>query len=135
MHSELLDIFDETMTLIGTASRSETHRQGLWHQTFQCWIAARRPNGISLLLQKRHPGKDTFPELYDITSAGHLLAGETAEDGMRELEEELGIAAAFDELVPIGVIPVQLRYQSLIDREFCHVFLYACSLPLDRYKL
>ncbi|WNQ12825.1 NUDIX domain-containing protein [Paenibacillus aurantius] len=43
-----------------------------------------------LLLQRRHPGKDTYPGLFDITAAGHLEAGENVSDGIRELKEELG---------------------------------------------
>lgn len=135
MNDELLDIFDEHMNRIGTASRLDVHRQGLWHQTFQCWIAAKGHSGPMLLFQKRHPDKDTHPNKYDITSAGHLLSGETAEDGVRELEEEIGVRASFSQLVPIGVIPVEMRYKTMIDREFCHVFLYECDLPLEQYSL
>lgn len=135
MKHERFDIFDERMNLIGTATREETHRKGYWHQTFHCWIVVRSSEGPYLLLQKRHPDKDTHPDKYDITSAGHLLAGETVEDGVRELEEELGLQVRFDELLPIGTIPVELRYRDLIDREFYHTFLYACSQPLDAYTL
>lgn len=136
MKHELFDIFDEHMNLIGTATRRDTHANGYWHQTFHCWIVTRGADGQPLILfQKRHPAKDTHPGKYDITSAGHLLAGETVEDGVRELEEELGLRAAFADLTPIGTIPVELRYLDLIDREFYHTFLYESDLPLDQYRL
>ncbi|PYI52080.1 NUDIX hydrolase [Paenibacillus flagellatus] len=135
MKNEIFDIFDERMNRIGTASRSETHARGLWHKTFQCWIVARGPQGPSVLFQKRHPDKDTNPNLYDITCAGHLLAGETVEDGVRELEEELGVRASFADLIPIGVMPVEMEGAQWIDREFYHTFLYACDQPLDSYAM
>jgi isopentenyldiphosphate isomerase len=136
MKHELFDIFDEHMNHIGTATRRNTHANGYWHQTFHCWIVTRGTDGQPLILfQKRHPAKDTHPGKYDITSAGHLLAGETVEDGVRELEEELGLRANFADLTPIGTIPVELRYLDLIDREFYHTFLYECDLPLEQYRL
>lgn len=133
---ELFDIFDERMNRIGTATRRETHEKGYWHQTFHCWIVSRGPGGApQLLFQKRHPAKDTHPGKYDITSAGHLLAGETPEDGVRELEEELGVRVPFSALIRIGMLPVELRDRSLIDREFYHMYLYECDLPLEQYVL
>ncbi|MEF3312828.1 NUDIX domain-containing protein [Paenibacillus sp. GYB004] len=135
MKHEVFDIFDEQMNIIGTATRADTHKNGYWHQTFHCWIVTPSSEGPCLLLQKRHPGKDTHPDKYDITSAGHLLAGETVEDGVRELEEELGLRVRFDELIPIGTIPVEIRYRDLIDREFYHTFLYGCIQPLEAYTL
>jgi len=135
MPHERFDIFDEHMKRIGTATRQETRANGFWHQTFHCWIAARAEKGPALLFQKRHPDKDTHPGKYDITCAGHLLAGESVEDGVRELKEELGLDVPFDHLLPIGVFPVELTYRELIDREFYHTFLHVCDLPLEQYRL
>ncbi|WP_372454640.1 NUDIX hydrolase, partial [Priestia aryabhattai] len=77
---------------------------GLWHQTFHCWIYRVVNDQIEMLFQKRHPQKDTCPDLLDITSAGHLLASEQPCDGVRELEEELGLSVSFEELDKLGVI-------------------------------
>ena len=45
-----------------------------------------------LLLQKRSHDKDSFPDCYDISSAGHVPAGSSVLDSaIRELSEELGI--------------------------------------------
>lgn len=134
--SERLDIFDESMNHTGTATRSEAHAKGLWHQTFQCWVWDNAVGEGALLFQERHPDKDTFPGLLDISCAGHLLAGERVEDGVRELDEELGLSVSFKELIPCGIFPEEDRISSeLIDREFCHVFLYPCSQPLTDYRL
>ena len=43
--------------------------------------------------------KDSFPGCYDISSAGHISAGdEPLETALRELEEELGIKAEPEQL-------------------------------------
>ncbi len=135
MHEEVLDIYDESGRHIGVAKRSEVHRLGHWHQTFHCWIYRVREGKIQVLFQRRHPEKDTFPNLLDITSAGHLAASEVPEDGVRELKEELGLAVAFEALEHIGVIKDEGTAPGIIDRELCHVFAYACDQPLDEYVL
>lgn len=135
MTEERLDIYDESGVHLGSEARSEVHRLGLWHQTFHCWIYRKDGEQIDLLFQKRHPQKDTCPNLLDITSAGHLLAGEIPEDGVRELEEELGLSVAFSELTSIGIIRDVTSAPGIIDKEICHVFLYACEQPLSAYTV
>ena len=59
----------------------------------------KQKNGYDLLLQKRSKEKDSFPGCYDISSAGHISAGdEPLETALRELEEELGIKAEPEQL-------------------------------------
>lgn len=133
---EMFDIYDDKMNWLGAAPRSEVHAKGFWHRTFQCWIISMEDEEPALLLQLRHPDKDLFPNLLDISCAGHLAAGETVEEGARELEEELGLSVDFNELIPCGVFAEEdLVSELLIDREFCHVFIYRCDQSLAAYKL
>ncbi|MFS1513772.1 NUDIX hydrolase [Chengkuizengella sp. SCS-71B] len=122
--SELLHIFDEDMNLIGKQPRDIVHKKGYWHETFHCWITVREEGDTFLLFQKRAACKADYPNFLDITSAGHLLASETIKDGIREVEEELGLKVKFEDLVSIGIIKEEIRTEAIIDREFCHVFLY-----------
>ncbi|MEJ8547564.1 NUDIX hydrolase [Brevibacillus borstelensis] len=135
MKEETLDIFDENRQWIGTEARSEVHRLGLWHQTFHCWIYRKEGERVYLLFQKRHPRKDTSPGKLDITSAGHLLAGEGPGDGVRELEEELGLAVSFESLQRIGVIRDASSEPGIVDREICHVYGYESDQPLEAYRI
>ncbi|WP_052339773.1 bifunctional GNAT family N-acetyltransferase/NUDIX hydrolase [Gorillibacterium massiliense] len=131
---ELFDIFDEHMQKMGTVPRPEVHRLGYWHQTFHCWVLSPSESGRwKLLLQKRHPDKDTFPGFLDISCAGHLSAGESVEDGVRELQEELGLEVPFQALYSCGIFPEEMVSENLIDREFCHIFLHQDSRPLREY--
>jgi len=133
---EMLDVFNEKMVRIGTDSRENVHAKGLWHQTFHCWILnPSASEGGSLLFQLRHPDKDTYPGLLDISCAGHLQAGETAEDGVRELEEELGITVAFEELAFCGMNTEEVTLsETMIDREFNHVYIYKSHRDLEAYS-
>lgn len=139
MAEELFDIYDEHLNPLGTASRSETHAQGHWHRSFHCWLTRREENRRFVRFQLRQAGKDTYPGCYDITAAGHLAAGETVRDAVREIEEELGVTARFEDLIPLGETRKEMVGEaagvSFIDREVSDVFALACSLPLDALKL
>ena len=88
---EILDVVDETGAPTGeTVERTEAHREGVRHRTAHVWIARNRNGRIQLLLQKRCMQKDSFPGCYDISSAGHIPAGEEyIPSAIRELKEEL----------------------------------------------
>ncbi|MTH54033.1 NUDIX domain-containing protein [Bacillus mangrovi] len=121
---EYLKVLDEKGRMLGTASRDEIHEKGWWHETFHCWMIEEQERRVFLYFQLRSASKKDYPDLYDITSAGHLLADETPEDGVREIEEELGLKVAFQDLEPLGVIPWTSSSGTIIDRELAHVFLY-----------
>ncbi len=136
---ELLDIYDEQDHHIGVCPRSEVHRVGHWHHTFHCWLVRDTEAGRMLVFQQRQHNKDTFPDLYDITAAGHLLAGETVEQAVRELEEELGVPLRFDQLTPLFITRDGWEFESpsgtLIDREVSSVFGACSPLTLQQYEL
>ncbi|WP_158598358.1 NUDIX hydrolase [Falsibacillus albus] len=122
---ETLNIFNENYQRIGEASRDEVHDKGYWHETFQCWCYSCFEGTPYIYFQMRSPEKKDYPNQLDITAAGHILANETLEDGVRELEEELGIESVDpDELEYAGMIKNEIITTSITDREFCHVYLY-----------
>lgn len=135
MEKELLKIFNENGNASGIAARAEVHREGHWHETFHCWFTERIGNEHFLLFQVRSSNKKDYPNLLDITAAGHILAEETHLDGLREVKEELGIELALEDLKSLGVIKDSLKSPGFIDNELCHVFLYGNHLPFDHYNL
>ena len=122
--------------LTGVATRDEVHRQGLWHETFHCWIVSRELGRTLLHLQLRSQDKADFPGLFDITAAGHIAAHESMKDGVREIEEELGLALAFEQLTPLGVVHDEISLPGFTDRERAFVHLYeGTQLDLADYRL
>ncbi len=102
---ELLDILNEDGTVSGVVKeRSQVHRDGDLHRTSHVWIARKnKKSGMDILLQKRSHNKDSYPECYDISSAGHIVAGSGFLDSaIRELEEELGLKVEKEELILKG---------------------------------
>lgn len=91
---------------------------------------------MKILFQRRSDAKDTNPGGYDITAAGHLAAGETVEEAVREVEEELGLSVPFDRLVYYGNIREEAEGEAqgkrYIDRELSHVYGFVTDrLPSD----
>ncbi|NGP44659.1 NUDIX domain-containing protein [Bacillaceae bacterium SIJ1] len=134
MEDEKLTVFNEQREAIGTASRECVHRDGLWHETFHCWLVYEEDGVVYIGFQQRCMEKKDYPGLYDISVAGHLLADETVEHGVREMEEELGLKVHFKELVKVGVIPEELNSKEMTDREWCHVYLYPKKADLSQFR-
>ncbi len=110
---ELLDIVKEDGTPTGeTVAREIAHQKGIRHRTSHVWLL-RKKNGITqVLLQKRSLEKDSYPGCYDISSAGHIPAGDDfIQSALRELKEELGVSAAEEELIFCGCRQFEYREQ------------------------
>lgn len=135
METETFKIFDENKNEIGTATREDVHRLGYWHETFHCWFISKEQNKTFLYLQLRSETKKDYPNLLDITAAGHLLANEKPADGVREVEEEVGINVTISELVPLGLISYEVTDGKLIDREMAHTFLHIDDFSMNSFKL
>src|SRR4051794_6406963 len=130
MDDELLDVVDERGRHLGIKRRGDVHRDGDWHLAFHLWVVG--PGGV--LFQRRAARKSSWPGFLDASAAGHLLAGETVRDGVREAEEELGTAYAFADLVPLGVHRVvDTERSGVVNRELQHVFAVCDPRPLPRW--
>lgn len=101
---EILDIVDEMGYPTGlTVDREKAHKEGIRHRTSHVWILRKKQQKLQVLLQKRSEDKDSFPGCYDISSAGHILAGDDFyTSAIRELKEEIGIEVSLDELIDCG---------------------------------
>jgi len=133
---EYIDILNASGEPTGEAVwKSEAHRLGLWHRCFHCWVTGSGAGGPYLLVQRRAPEKDTWPGYLDVTAAGHLRAGEEIMDGLRELEEELGIEAEPERLIPLGTRRIEQEIPDGCDREFHEVFLLLDSTPPQDLRL
>ena len=136
---EIFDIIDAAGIPTGeTVSRTEAHEKGIRHRTAHIWIVRKSGDSYQVLLQKRSAQKDSFPSMYDTSSAGHIHAGNgPLESAQRELEEELGIRAQGGELSFAGKFPIkyekEFRGKMFRDNEIAYVYVY--EKPVDETKL
>ena len=135
MEIEIMNIFDKQRNNIGKMSRADVHKHGLWHETFHCWFVNKEEDEDYIYFQIRSGRKKDFPNLLDLTAAGHLLATESVEDGTREIKEEIGIDVTFNDLLPVGLIHNCIVTEDFIDREFSHVFLHRTHEENLEFKL
>jgi isopentenyldiphosphate isomerase len=130
MDDEILDVFDERGWHVGTKRRGDVHRDGDWHLAFHLWVVT--PAGV--LFQRRARGKSSWPGYLDASAAGHLIAGEAIRDGIREADEELGTAYAFEDLEPLGIHRVvDTERSGVVNRELQHVFAVRDDRPLAQW--
>ena len=132
---EYLDIVDENGLPTGQMiSRADAHRDGIRHRTAHVWVIRKTESGYKILLQKRSMEKESFPGLYDTSSAGHIPAGDDPlPSALRELYEELGIVAVPEQLRFAGRFCIKYEKEfhgSLFkDNEITWVYVY--DAPVD----
>ena len=138
---EYFDIVDEKGIPTGrTVAREAAHRDGVLHRTAHVWIVRPSVRGYDILLQKRSMEKDSFPGMYDTSSAGHIPAGmDPITSALRELHEELGIEAAGEWLHFAGMF--RTRYEEEFhgkcfrDNEVTWVYVYSEPVEIEKLVL
>lgn len=133
--TELFDVLTADGKPTGRAkARAQVHRDGDWHGSIHVWVYGVDQGGPYLAFQRRGKFKDTLPLKLDATVGGHLRAGETIEETLREVQEEIGRKVTMAELLPVGVrIAVSEDAPGILDREIQHVFLWRVDEPLSTF--
>lgn len=129
MTEEWVDILDKEGNYTGkSCPKNEAHKKGLFHPTVHVWFYTDKNE---LLFQLRSPNKINYPNLLDVSVAGHVKAGETPiKAAIRETKEELGLTIYQNDLEPIGIHKSMVTHRNdYIDNEFNHIFL--CLLKQD----
>jgi isopentenyl-diphosphate Delta-isomerase len=134
MADELIDIFDENNKPLNIQKmKSEAHANGLWHRVVHVWIYNSKKE---LLIQLRAKDKDMHPNEWDISSAGHVSAGEEVIDGaMRELDEELGLKIQKKDLRFLKVKKNSSDFGNMKNNEFYNVYLLQYEGDITKLKI
>lgn len=88
---EIFDIYTRNGEYIGTKGESICHSKNVefYHKPVWIWIVNSKNE---VLVQKRAKTMKNHPNKWDMSSAGHVISGETSIQGaIREVYEELGI--------------------------------------------
>jgi 8-oxo-dGTP pyrophosphatase MutT (NUDIX family) len=129
MTIEMLDVVDENDNVVGIASRTDVHAQGLWHREIGIlFVTPQR----EFIFQKRSMQKTTNPGLLAFTVAGHVVAGDSYEEAVRkEAEEETGLHLNVSDLVLIK------KDKTDNPSNLCHRLLYGYVFdqPLDTLQI
>uniref|UniRef100_A0A803MS07 Nudix hydrolase domain-containing protein n=1 Tax=Chenopodium quinoa TaxID=63459 RepID=A0A803MS07_CHEQI len=118
--------------------RGDVHKDGDYHRAVHVWIYSESTN--ELLLQKRADCKDSWPGQWDISSAGHISAGDSSLiTARRELQEELGVNLPEDafELLFVFLQECIINDGNYINNEYNDVYLVTtiAPIPLEAFSL
>ncbi len=129
---EWVDVLDENGAFTGERIlKSEAHKNGIFHPTVHIWYYTK--NG-KILIQQRGKHKSTFPLRWDVSVAGHVMAGEDILDAaIREIKEEIGLDERVENLQKIGVFKsTQIHHATLKDHEYHHTYLCCLKKPFSQ---
>lgn len=138
---EILDVVDANGVPTGkTVDREKAHRQGICHRTSHVWLLRKYGGKTQVLLQKRSVEKDSYPGCYDISSAGHIPAGEGfAQSALRELKEELGVEAKAENLIYCGQRRFEFRAmfhnREFWDHQVSNVYVLWHDAEAEQFRL
>ncbi len=136
MIDQLIDIYDEKMNHLGTATREQAHREGLWHKTFHCWIMQRSPEGRAQVLLQVRGRNQNHPSMIDISSAGHIAAGTDPKmNGIANIAKELGLHITAENLIKLFTDTHVFQKNNYINHEFTPTYLLESPVPLENYRL
>jgi len=132
---EFVDIWDEEGSPTGEkCTKQFAHEKGLFHPTVHVWFYTSEHN---ILMQKRGSKKQTYPNFWDVSVAGHISSGETIHQGaIREIKEEIGLTILHNDLEFITIRKNVNKFSSgIIDCEFQHVFLAKLTTKIDNLNI
>lgn len=132
---EFIDILNEQNEQTGkTSLKSEAHKKGLLHASVHCWIF---DNNKNVIIQQRAATKETFPNFWDVSVAGHIAAGEVpAIAAIREIKEEIGISVTKNQLYFIGTSKNKIvHHPQFIDNELHYIYLCEINFNITSLKI
>lgn len=131
---EFIDVLDDKGNKTGIVRNRELiYKNGNWHKTVHIWLLNPKKE---LLIQKRAKNKQTFPNLWAISIAGHVMSGETSlEAAIREIKEEIGIDINSNTLKHIFSVKRTQPYKNSTLHVHDDVYLLEYDLDIDKAKL
>lgn len=111
-----------------SASKTDVHRQGLWHMTSHIYIFDSRGR---LLLQKRSLQKSSSPGKLQVSVSGHVNADESPRQAaLREGKEEVGIELDENRLREVSAVNAMKRAyvtEEGPNNEFTTIYAYTAT--------
>ncbi|MCL2228204.1 MAG: NUDIX domain-containing protein [Firmicutes bacterium] len=132
--SELLDELDENGQFLGhTVKRGDAHKNGNWHRAVVLYLVSSKNQ---VLLQRRSLKKKKWPGYWDLTSGGHVDAGELGlGSAIRELEEELGISVEVKDVRYIAGRRTQTEKFGMVDKHHNEYYVAFKDVDVKDIKL
>ncbi len=131
---EFIDVLDENGHKTGIVrNRGLIYKNGNWHRTVHIWLINSKGE---LLIQKRAKNKQTFPNLWAISIAGHVMAGESSlMAAIREIKEEINLDVQDSDLTLLFTIKRVQPYENIYLHVHDDVYLFKYDLDIEKTKI
>ncbi len=132
---ETIDIFDQNHNYLGTCDKKRAHEKGLWHQVFSCLFINSQKNTVYFQYKNNTHNELSTLNKVDISVGGHLQAGETIADGVREIKEESSLVVNYNDLINVGLRIINKKIkENFIIKEFAYLHIYDNEFELEKLK-
>ena len=130
-YAELFDVVDKNNKPIRKASREVVHRDALLHRSTHVFIFRMGSQGPEVLVQQRSAKKMVGANLWDLSVAEHLSAGENyLEAAIRGIREELNLTVSPARLTEIRSVYLSKQdYEEVGVRD--HLFTNTFAMAYD----
>lgn len=132
---EYVDVYNKFGEKTGeVVPKLRAHELGLYHKAVNVWIVNKKGE---LLVQRRNYDKKVFPNMLDISFAGHVSSGETSIEALcREGKEEIGIDINLDYLTYLfsyrkEFVIIPGKY---FENEIDDVYLYEKDINIENFR-
>lgn len=131
---EIIDVLNERGEYTGeVASREKCHKEGLWHKAVVTFIMNSKQQ---VLLQRRSANKKLWPNMWDVSAGGHVLAGEFGfQAGIRECKEELGIELNKNDLTFLGATTSSNIKNNIVNNLFNEYYIVNKEVNVTKLQL
>jgi 8-oxo-dGTP pyrophosphatase MutT (NUDIX family) len=134
MKSRTFQLYDEQGSpLAGVlGQKSSVLQEGLLHGASHVWLWRRNHGQVEVLVQRRAATMSTYPNLLDVSAAGHIDGGEDPlTTAVRETKEEVNVDLTAEQLLLVAVARCKLPVGTtgMIENEF--QWLYVAELAAD----
>lgn len=134
MQQDLVDVCDEHGELTGqTVTREVAHDKGIWHPVVLVWVYNSQGE---VLLQHRSRERNAFVDTWDVSTSGHIRAGDSAiATAVHRLREDLGVHVRPSELQELGSVRDEFPLQNGdVHREYDVVYIVHRDVNLERME-
>lgn len=135
MVEAILDVVNENDEIIGSAPRSQIHKEGLLHREIHVWFVT--PDR-KVILQRRSATKDRYPNLLHVTVGGHVELGDSYEKtAVKEIKEETGLDIDMADLISLGKSESRTfdELTGTLNNAFRHGYVYLYNGTLEELKI
>ena len=132
---EYIDFYDSKERILGYCDKKLAHEKGYWHRVFGCMIYNSKTKKVYFQLKNPNHNKIHKKKLLEITAGGHLISGETLEDGTREIREETGLGVEYNQLVFLQKRKINKKIKkNYIIKEFQYFYSANLNVRLEDFK-